>query len=188
MRIVAGAFRGRPLAAPKGPVTRPTADRTRQALFDVLEHAAWSSGLEGRRVLDLFAGSGALGLEALSRGAVFCLFAERAATARAAIQRNITALGVGAQTRIEPVDATRLARRGPSAGSTFEVVFLDPPYGEGLVEAALAALKAGDWLAAGAIVAVETGASEPAVRTPGFERLDERSWGAARVSFLRAAP
>jgi 16S rRNA (guanine966-N2)-methyltransferase len=185
MRIVAGIFRGRLLVAPKGQVTRPTADRTRQAVFNVLEHAPWSPGLAGSRVVDLFAGAGALGLEALSRGAAFCLFVETEPEARAAIQANIEALGLFGSTRVHRRDATRLGSRPGGDGRPFDLALLDPPYGGGLGEAALAALAGGGWLAPGALAALERGANDPAGPTPGFEELGERRWGAARVSFLR---
>ena len=185
MRIVGGAQRGRPITAPRGQSTRPTADRTRQALFNVLEHAPWTAGLAGRRVLDLFAGSGALGLEALSRGAAFCLFADREPAAREAIAKNLAALGPGGAAAIRPWDARRLPPR-PADLAAFDLVFLDPPYGRGLGEPALASLLAGGWLGGGAVAALEQGAAEPAPAAPGFERLDERSWGAARIWFLKA--
>ena len=183
MRIVAGAHRGRALVAPKGHSTRPTADRARQALFNVLEHAPWSPGLAGVRAVDLFAGSGALGLEALSRGAAFCLFADTDAAAAAAIAANLAALGLEDRATVRRCDATRLPPR--SAEPTFDLAFLDPPYGAGLVEPALATLVAGGWLSRGAIVVVERGSSEPAPAAAGFEVLDVRTWGAARVWFLR---
>jgi 16S rRNA (guanine966-N2)-methyltransferase len=184
MRIVAGTFRGRAVVAPKGQSTRPTADRTRQALFNVLEHAAWAPALDGRRVLDLFAGSGALGLEAISRGAACCLFLDRNAAAREAILANVGALGLADRIRIERRDAVTLGIRTSADGAPFDLAFLDPPYGQGLGEAALARLAAGAWLAAGSLVVLERGAAEPASTPDGFRLLDERTWGAARVSFL----
>jgi 16S rRNA (guanine966-N2)-methyltransferase len=187
MRIVGGAHRGRRLVAPKGHSTRPTADRTREALFNVLEHAPWSEGLAGRAVIDLFAGSGALGLEALSRGAARCLFADSDASARAAIAENVSALKVDAVARLDRRDATRLGARGAADGPAADLAFLDPPYGQGLIEKALAALAAGAWLAPGAIVVAEIGANEAAPVAVGYATLDVRTWGAAKVSFLRAA-
>jgi 16S rRNA (guanine966-N2)-methyltransferase len=186
MRIVAGTFRGRPLVAPKGHLTRPTADRARQAIFNVLEHAAWSPALEGARVIDLFAGSGALGIEALSRGAAFCLFVERAEPARAAIRANLAALGLEARARLDRRDAAALPARGV-ADAPCDLAFLDPPYGEGLGEAALTRLAAGGWLAADAVAVLERGADDAAGAPAGFELIDERRWGAARVSFLKPA-
>jgi 16S rRNA (guanine966-N2)-methyltransferase len=183
MRIVAGALRGRTVVAPKGHSTRPTADRTRQAVFNVLEHATWSRGLEGARVLDLFAGSGALGLEALSRGAASCLFVDLAQAARSAIETNIRTLSLTARTSVAPFDAARLG--APPRGTRFDLAFLDPPYGQGLDEAALARLARHDWLEAGAIVIVERGAAEASLAAPDFETLDVRAWGAAQIHFLR---
>ena len=182
MRIVAGTCRGRSLVAPKGHSTRPTADRTRQALFNVLEHAPWSRGLAGARVLDLFAGSGALGLEALSRGAACCLFIDTDENARAAIRANLANLALAEAARVERFDATRLA--SPPAGGGFDLAFLDPPYGRAMNEAALAGLARGGWLTPAAIIMVERGADEPPLRAADFELLDARLWGAARVSFL----
>jgi 16S rRNA (guanine966-N2)-methyltransferase len=188
MRIVAGTLRGRPLVAPKGQSTRPTADRTRQAIFNVLEHAAWSPGLAERRVIDLFAGSGALGIEAVSHGAAFCLFVDRGEPARAAIRANLTALGVGHRARIDRRDATAIGRLAPGDGEPFDLAFLDPPYGQDLAEPALGALAAGGWLAADAVAVVERGLDDPSPLPPGYIALDERTWGAARVSFLGYSP
>jgi 16S rRNA (guanine966-N2)-methyltransferase len=187
MRIVAGTFRGRLLVAPKGHLTRPTADRARQAIFNVLEHAAWSPGLDSVRVLDVFAGSGAMGVEAISRGADHCLFVERAEPAVAAIRANLAALGLEDRGRIVRRDAAALAARTAADGAPFDLAFLDPPYGEGLGEAALARLAAGDWLAADAVAVLERGSGDPATVPDGFELIDERRWGAARVSFFRLA-
>src|SRR5918998_2081786 len=160
MRIVSGRFRGKALIAPPGAGTRPTSDRARQAVFNVLGHAAWSPGLAERRVLDLFAGSGALGLEAMSRGAAFCLFVETDEAARGAIRDNVEALGLFGATRVHRRDATDLGQRPASAGSAFDVAFLDPPYGKGLGERALARLAEGGWLEPGAVVVFERGADE----------------------------
>jgi 16S rRNA (guanine966-N2)-methyltransferase len=181
MRIIAGALRGRRLVAPGVHSTRPTADRTRQAIFNVLEHAAWARPIEGARVADVFAGSGALGLEALSRGAASCLFVESARPAGDAIARNLEELGCEDRARLVRTDA----RRGlpPDAGP-FDLVFLDPPYGKGLDLAALAAAPPG-WLASDALVVIERGAAEPEPQPPGLERIDDRAWGAARVWFLQ---
>jgi len=171
--------------APKGQSTRPTADRTRQAVFNILEHAPWSAGLAGRRVIDLFSGSGALGVEALSRGATFCLFVETDQGALAAIRRNLEALGLSDRSRVDRRDATALAPRAAS-DEPFDIAFLDPPYGKGMGEKALAHLASGNWLAAGALVVLERGAGEAGLVAPGFEALDLRDYGAARVHFLRA--
>ena len=189
MRIVSGIYRGRPLIAPPGEVTRPTSDRTREAVFNVLQHAAWSPGLDGLRVMDLFAGSGALGLEALSRGAAFCLFVETDAAARGAIRENAEALGTRGElfgrTRIHRRDATDLGPRPGADGPPFDLAFLDPPYGKGLGERALAELLAGGWLAPEGVAVFERGADEPDPVIPGYELLDARRYGAARVLYLK---
>lgn len=184
MRIVGGSFRGRPLVVPPGVGTRPTGDRARQAVFNILEHAPWSPGLEGRRVLDLFAGSGALGLEAMSRAAAFCLFVETDERARGAIRDNVEAMGVTGSVRVHRRDATDLGPRPASAGPPFDLVFLDPPYWRGLGERALAGAAVGGWLAPGALAVWERGAEEAEVEVRGWARLDERRYGAARVLFL----
>jgi 16S rRNA (guanine966-N2)-methyltransferase len=185
MRIVSGSFRGKTLAAPEGDATRPTSERARQAIFNILEHAAWSNGVRDLRVIDLFAGSGALGFEALSRGAAFCLFVETDAAARGAIRENAEAMGQFGTTRVHRRDATDLGVRPGGDGPAFELAFLDPPYVKGLGEQALAGLATGGWLAPGAIVVFERGASEPDVSVAGFAALDARDYGAARVHFLR---
>lgn len=187
MRIVAGTLRGRTLVAPSGASTRPTADRTRQALFNVLEHASWSRALKDMRVLDLFAGSGALGLEALSRGAGFCLFVDKDAGAGAAIEANLQRLDLAGRARVERWDAERLPARSAAQGDGFDLVFLDPPYRADLATPALAALAEGDWLTAAAIVAVELGARDQPPVTPSFDIVVDRTWGAARVRFLTLA-
>jgi 16S rRNA (guanine966-N2)-methyltransferase len=185
LRIVSGEFRGRPIETPPGEATRPTSDRARQAVFNILEHAPWSPGLRDARVIDLFSGSGALGLEALSRGAGFCLFVETDEAARGAIRHNIDHLGLFGRTRVHRRDATQLGVRPGADGPAFEVAFLDPPYAKGLGEAALQRLAEGGWLAPGALVVFERGADEPAFEAPGYAVLDDRAYGAARVWFLR---
>ena len=165
--------------------TRPTADRVRQALFDVVSHAPFAPDLHGARVMDLFAGSGALGIEAISRGAAFCLFVETDELARGAIRTNLDALGLIGSGRVHRRDATDLGLRPASDGTPFDLAFLDPPYGKGLGEAALAGLAAGGWLASGALAVLERGTDEPPVAVDGFELVDQRSWGPAAVSFLR---
>lgn len=188
MRIVAGSLKGRAIIAPEGQGTRPTSDRARQAIFNVLEHAAWADGLQSARVMDLYAGSGALGFEALSRGAAFCLFVETDEGARGAIRENMDAYGLFGRARVHRRSATDLGVRPGSAGEAFDLAFLDPPYGQGMGEQTLARLLEGDWLAPGATVVFERGSDEPEIETPGFDRLDARDYGAARVLFLRARP
>jgi 16S rRNA (guanine966-N2)-methyltransferase len=186
MRIVAGSLKGRAIVAPEGQNTRPTSDRARQAVFNVLEHASWAEPLHGARVIDLYAGSGALGFEAVSRGAAFCLFVEIEDDARGAIRENADAYGLMGRTRVHRRSATDLGVRPGSAGEAFDIAFLDPPYARGLGEQTLARLLEGNWLKPGAIVVFERGSDEPDIDTPGYERLDARDYGAARVLFLRA--
>jgi 16S rRNA (guanine966-N2)-methyltransferase len=192
LRIVAGLYRGRALVAPPGLATRPTSNQARQAMFNVLEHAAWSPGLKGARVIDLFAGSGALGLEALSRGAGFCLFVETDPAARSAIRDNLEALApdgaLFGRSRIHRRDATDLGRKPAGDGAPFDLAFLDPPYGGTLGERALASLARDGWLQHGAICIFERGAGEPDPIAPAFEALDARRYGAARVHMLRYSP
>ena len=192
MRITGGAFRGRAITAPPGLATRPTSDRARQAVFNVLEHARWSPGLAGARVIDLFAGSGALGLEALSRGAAGCVFVDSDERARAAVRDNLDALdpkgGLAGRSRILRRDATALGDRATAGVEAFEFAFLDPPYGKGLGQRALAALAAGGWLAAAAICVLEQGAGEPDPQAPGFTAIDARRYGAAAIHILAWSP
>jgi 16S rRNA (guanine966-N2)-methyltransferase len=185
LRIVSGDFRGKALITPAGDNTRPTSDRARQAIFNILEHAPWSEGVRDRRVIDLFAGSGALGFEALSRGASFCLFVETDEAARGAIRDNVDAMHLFGRTRVHRRSATDLGVRPGADGPAFDLAFLDPPYAKGLGEEALARLSAGGWLADGAIVVFERGSSEPPFDAPGYEMLDARDYGAARVHFLK---
>ena len=184
MRIVSGQYRGKPIAAPEGRATRPTSDRAREAVFNILEHAPWAPELKGARVLDLFAGSGALGLEALSRGGAFCLFVETDDAARGAIRDNVEALHLFGCTRIHRRDATDLGPRPSSAGPAFDLVFLDPPYAKGLGEKALAELAAHGWLAPGAALVFERGEGESDIQPDGYDLIDERRYGAAKVLFL----
>ena len=183
MRIIAGQFRGRALASlGKGDAAahlRPTSDRVRESLFSVLTHLGV---VEGARVLDLFAGTGALGLEALSRGAAQVYFVDDGRVAQGLIRRNIALTGSAAQTALIRSDATRL---GATAGPGFDLVFLDPPYGKGLGEAALAAARDGGWLAPGATVVWEEHAPMPPL--PGFDLLDRRRYGDTHVTLLRFA-
>ena len=188
MRIVAGLHRGRRLLAPQGQATRPTSDRLRQALFDMLWHAPWSPFAEGRaaagelRVLDAFAGTGALGLEALSRGAAHASFIERDRAALAALRANIAACREEARALVIAGDATR----PPRATAPCALVFLDPPYGKGLVPLAAAALAEAGWIAPGAILCAEMGREEAAPDIPGFEPVAEpRSHGAATLHLWR---
>jgi 16S rRNA (guanine966-N2)-methyltransferase len=183
MRIVAGRFKGARIEAPKGLATRPTSDKVRQALFNVLEHGTPQVDFDGRRVLDLFAGSGALGLEALSRGARFCLFIEESAAARGAIRRNVEALQLTGATKIWRRDATKL---GPAGNlPPFDLVFCDPPYGKGLGERALAAAVEGSWLVPGAIAVWEERAGQGLALPAPFECLDVRAHGDTQIAIGR---
>lgn len=184
MRIIGGGFSGRALVAPKGRETRPTADRTRESLFNILAHRDDFS-FEGARVIDLFAGSGALGLEAMSRGASFCLFVETDAEARGAIRDNIEALNLFGNTRIHRRSATMLGAKPAGVGPRFTLALLDPPYGKDLVAPALETLKSGGWLAEGALVIVEQGEGETQAAVSGFEEIDRRKYGAAQIGFYR---
>ncbi len=183
MRIIAGRHRGRTLVAPSGEATRPTAERVRQALFDMLWHAPWGgrTTIQDQLVLDAFAGTGALGLEALSRGADHCTFIENAKPALAALRANIAACREDARTAVLAADATR----PPPARVPCGLVFLDPPYGQGLVERALAALGAAGWIAPDALVVAET-AQDEVLDLPGYTPVATRSHGAATVHVLRA--
>jgi 16S rRNA (guanine966-N2)-methyltransferase len=185
VRIVGGRFRGRSLVAPGDLATRPTSDRVREAVFNILAHGIDGFQLTGAKVLDLFAGSGALGLEALSRGAHFCLFVDVRAEARAHIRRNVEALGLTGVTRIFRRDATSLGPAGALAG--FTLAFLDPPYGQGLGERALVSVAAGGWLAPGAVAVLEERKGSPIVLAPPFTLIDRRSWGDTQVLFARLA-
>ena len=187
MRIVAGRLKGRAIVAPEGQGTRPTSDRARQAVFNILEHSSWAEALDGARVIDLFAGSGALGFEAMSRGAAFCLFVETDDEARGAIRENADAYGVMGATRVHRRSAVDLGVRPGSDGEAFDIAFLDPPYAKGLGEQCLARLIEGNWLKPGALVVFERGSDEPDIDTPGYDRLDARDYGAARVLFLKVA-
>jgi 16S rRNA (guanine966-N2)-methyltransferase len=180
MRIVAGEWRGRALVAPRGLGTRPTADRLRQALFDMLLHAPWGGRevVSGARVLDAFAGTGAVGLEALSRGAAHATFVEREKAALSALRRNVAACGAEGMSTILGADVLTL---GPGTGCS--LIFLDPPYGNELVPRAMARLRTSGWVAGGALVVAETGRDEtlPLSSPP----LAQRRHGAAQVTVWR---
>jgi 16S rRNA (guanine966-N2)-methyltransferase len=183
MRIVAGRFRGRALAAPEHDGLRPTSDRVRESVFNILAHGIDDFDLTGARVLDLFAGTGALGLEAMSRGAVYCLFVEDDAGARALIRRNVEAYGLTGETRIFKRDATDLGPAGKN--DCYDIAFLDPPYGKGLGERALNGLASGGWLKPGGIAVFEERAGTEITVPPAYEALDQRTWGDTEVRFLR---
>jgi 16S rRNA (guanine966-N2)-methyltransferase len=184
VRIVGGRLRGRALAAPKSGAIRPTADRLREALFNILAHA-YGDPVTGARVLDLFAGTGALGLEAVSRGALFALFVDDAAEARALLRANVEALGLGGVTRIFRRDATRLGAAHPV--EPFGLVFADPPYGHGLAEKALAAAREGGWLAPEALAVVEEAVDANFAAPTGFEESERRGYDDTELIILRHA-
>lgn len=181
MRIVGGEFRGRPLLAPRDNAIRPTSERSREAVFNILAHR-FGGRLEGVRVLDLFAGTGALGLEALSRGADYCLFVEESATARALIRANVEAFALQGRTRIFRRDATNPGEAGTL--QAFGLVFADPPYGKGLGERALQAAGRGGWLLPGALCVVEEAAQALFDPGAGFTLLDERNYGETTIRFV----
>ena len=184
LRIVGGSHRGRRLVAPPGELVRPTSDRAREAMFNILSHGNFAaSGLPfaGRPVLDAFAGTGALGLEALSRGASAAAFIETERDALAALRRNIAALGEEDRTQIVAGDATR----PPRAAFACALAFLDPPYHSGLAASALSALAAAGWLTPDALIVIEVAAREELLLPEGFTFMDERVYGAARIVFLR---
>ena len=185
MRIVGGRFRGRALSGPTHEGTRPTSDRVREAIFNILAHGVSDFELERAKVLDLFAGTGALGLEALSRGAAFCLFIENETEARALLRRNIEALRLTGVTKLFRRDATELGPAGRNGG--FTLAFLDPPYGRGLAERSLASAAEGGWLAPGAIAVVEERKSARLSLPAGFAAFDQRSWGDTQALFARFA-
>jgi 16S rRNA (guanine966-N2)-methyltransferase len=187
LRITSGALKGRTLHGPSDARVRPTSDKVRQAIFNILAHNDFDTGfaLEGARVADLFAGTGAFGIEALSRGAAFVLFVEDAAESRALIRQNVEALGLTGVTRIWRRDATDLGPMSAGAGGPFDLVFLDPPYRKNLLAPALAALRDGNWLAAEALIVTESSEEEPPPEADGYTLLDHRTYGDTRVAFLR---
>lgn len=187
MRVTGGTLRGRALVAPKDMRVRPTSDKVRQAIFNMLAHRDFGGapGVGGTRVADLFAGTGALGIEALSRGARWCLFIEDDSESRALIRRNVEALGLTGVSKIWRRDAAAPGPLPAGAGGPFDLVFLDPPYRKGLAAAALAALARENWLAPGALAVAETAEDEDVPSVPGYAVLDTRCYGGTRVTFLR---
>ncbi len=183
MRVVGGRLRGRSIARPSSQAIRPTADRLRESLFNILMHAH-ENPLIGARVLDLFAGTGALGIEAISRGAAFALFVDNGAEARALLRNNVEALGLGGVTRVFRRDATTLGPCYPV--EPFSLVFLDPPYGKGFGEKALASMIEGQWLTPGALVIVEESKAAAVAAPDGYEELERRAYDDTEFVFLRA--
>jgi 16S rRNA (guanine966-N2)-methyltransferase len=185
VRITGGRFGGRTLAGPKDLAVRPTSDKVRQAVFNIIAHHEFETGfaLDGARVIDLFAGTGAMGIEAVSRGAQFCLFVDEAAESRALLRANVEALQLTGHSKIWRRDATRLGAMSPGAGGPFELAFLDPPYRKHLLAPAMTSLVDGQWLAANALVVCECAEEEAAADVDGFTKLDERVYGDTRVVF-----
>jgi 16S rRNA (guanine966-N2)-methyltransferase len=182
MRVVGGRLKGRSLVSPSSRDIRPTADRLRESLFNILIHA-YDDPVTGARVLDLFAGTGALGIEAVSRGAAFALFIDNGAEARALLRNNVEALGLGGVTKVYRRDATNLGPAHPM--EPFSLVFLDPPYRMRLAEKALASLRDGGWLAPGALIVVEEAKVAEFATPQGFEQLERRTYDDTELVFLR---
>jgi 16S rRNA (guanine966-N2)-methyltransferase len=182
MRVVGGRLRGRTIASPSSGDIRPTADRLRESLFNILIHA-YADPVDGARVLDLFAGTGALGIEAVSRGAVFCLFIDNGAEARALLRQNVEALGLGGVTKVYRRDATALGAVHPH--EPFSLAFLDPPYGKRLGEKALASLRDGGWLMPGALIVVEEAVAAKLVTPDGFAELERRAYDDTEFVVMR---
>lgn len=181
LRIIAGAWRGRSIEVPAGEIVRPTSERAREALFNRLVHAFGDFDLRGARVVDVFAGTGALGLEALSRGAAQATLLERNPTIVALLKRNVAKLGAEDRAMVMNADGAHL----PRAAAACDLAFLDPPYGEELVAPALGGLARQGWLRQFALVTVETDAGEPAPAAEGFALLDRRAYGRSAISILR---
>jgi 16S rRNA (guanine966-N2)-methyltransferase len=188
MRITGGRFSGRLLAGPADDRVRPTSDKVRQAIFNIVGHNDFGCGfsLEGARVIDLFAGTGAMGLEALSRGARYCLFVDRGPEARAIVRRNVESFALTGATKIWRRDATALGPMSANSGGPFEVGFVDPPYRQNLLAPALQSLCDGGWLAANALVVAEHALEEDVPLPPAYRKLDVRSYGDTTVVFLSA--
>ena len=186
MRVVGGRLRSRPIAGPKSDGKseglRPTADRLRESLFNILMHA-YGDPVSGARVLDLFAGTGALGIEAISRGAAYALFVDDGVQARALLRDNPEPLGLGGVTRIFRRDATKLGPAHPL--EPFSLAFLDPPYGKGLAEKALVSARDGGWLVPGALIVVEEAVDAAFTAPAGFEELERRKYDDTELVFLR---
>lgn len=184
MRITAGALKGRPLLVPEGLQIRPTSDKVRQAVFNVLENRDFGQdfAIENARVLDLFAGSGALGIEALSRGASYAILIDQAALSRAALRGNVEAMGLTGRTKIWRRDACDLGR---NLSEAFDLIFLDPPYRKNMLAPALASLHAGRWLQSNSILVAESARDENIPSTDNYALVDERLYGDTRIAFLQ---
>lgn len=185
MRIVGGEFRGRSLATPKSNAIRPTIDRTRESLFNIISHV-YPEAVDGSRVLDLFAGTGAVGLEALSRGCRSALFVENGVEGRGLLWENIEQFGLHGRARILRRDATSLGTVGNI--EPFHFVFADPPYGQGLGEQALLSAHKGGWIAPNALVVLEERADVTVACDLVFQPLEQRVFGETRIDFFRYKP
>jgi 16S rRNA (guanine966-N2)-methyltransferase len=183
VRVVGGRLKGRNLASPSSREIRPTADRLRESVFNILIHA-YDDPIAGARVLDLFAGTGALGIEAVSRGAAFALFVDNGTEARALLRNNVEALGLGGVTKVFRRDAANLGPAHPV--EPFALAFLDPPYGKGLAEKSLISLRDGGWLAPGALVVVEEAKAASFTAPDGFADLERRVYDDTEFVFLRS--
>lgn len=183
MRVVAGKFRGRSIKGPKSDAIRPTADRLRESLFNILVHAYGNPILDAR-VLDLFAGTGALGIEAISRGARFVCFVDDSAEGRAILRENMDAFALGGVAKIFRRDATKLGQAHPN--EPFDFVFCDPPYRKGLAEKALSSARDGGWLVPGAIVVVEEAVDAKFAAPEGFEELERRAYDDTEFVIMRS--
>ena len=184
MRVVGGRLKGRNIASPASTAIRPTQDRLRESLFNILVHA-YANPIDGARVLDLFAGTGALGIEAVSRGAKFALFVDNGAEARALLRNNVEALGLGGVTKVYRRDATHLGPAHPM--EPFSLVFLDPPYGKGLADQALTSLREGGWLVPDALVVVEEATAAAFAAPDCYDELERRAYDDTEFVFLRSA-
>lgn len=187
MRITGGELRGRALKEPADNRVRPTSDKVRQAIFNILAHGDFAVSLEGAKVIDLFAGTGALGLEAISRGGAFALFVDESADSRALIRENVEALALTGVTKIWRRDATDLGPLGAGAGGPFTLAFLDAPYRKDLTVPALASLRQGGWLAPQALAVAETAADESIVAPDGYTLLDARSYGETKIHIFASS-
>lgn len=185
MRITGGRFGGRVLAGPSDDRVRPTSDRVRQAVFNILEHNDFGRGfcLEGACVIDLFAGTGAMGLEALSRGSRYCLFVDDSAQSRALVRQNVEALALTGITKVWRRDATALGPLSANSGGPFDLAFIDPPYRCDLLAPAFQSLHTGRWLSANAIIVAEQALDE-GLPLLGWHKLDQRAYGDTTVAFL----
>ncbi|MGN6410554.1 MAG: 16S rRNA (guanine(966)-N(2))-methyltransferase RsmD [Nitrobacter sp.] len=184
MRVVGGRLKGRNIASPASTAIRPTQDRLRESLFNILVHA-YANPIDGARVLDLFAGTGALGIEAVSRGAKFALFVDNGAEARALLRNNVEALGLGGVTKVYRRDATHLGPAHPM--EPFSLVFLDPPYSKGLAGTALTSLRDGGWLVPDALVVVEEATAVAFAAPDGYAELERRAYDDTEFVLLRSA-